>query len=199
MDAYQVVREFEQTVAHWAGAKYGVAVSSCCNAIFLCLKMLEDEWSISIPKRTYPGVAMAIKNAGHNLYFNKFVWEGTYELNPVGIVDSALRFKKRMYRKTTLHCLSFHYRKHLPIGRGGMVLTDDKFISNWLKMARYNGRREIPLYKDNATILGYSMYMTPEQAARGLVLFNNIKDKNLPDLKMEDQHYPDLSQWRCFK
>jgi dTDP-4-amino-4,6-dideoxygalactose transaminase len=104
-----------------------------------------------------------------------------------------------MYTSGTFYCLSFHYKKHLPIGRGGMILTNDKKAVEWLKMARFDGRREIPLSEDNATIRGWNMYLTPEQAARGLVLFDLIKDKKLPDLKVEDQRYPDLSKWRVFQ
>lgn len=200
---YEIVREFEKTIAHWASAKYGVAVSSCCNAIFLCLKFLNFQPTAlspyaSIPKRTYPGVAMAIKNADYGLGFEDIAWEGTYLIKGTIIIDSALRLKKDMYTYG-YHCLSFHYKKHLPIGRGGMILTDSKKAADWLKMARFDGRREMPLSKDNATICGWNMYMTPEQAARGLALFDTIKNKNLPDLKVEEQNYPDLSKWEVFR
>jgi hypothetical protein len=39
------------------------------------------------------------------------------------------------------------------------------------------------------------MYMTPEQAARGLLLMNNVKDYN-PHKKPE---YPDLSKYEIYK
>ena len=201
--AYQVVRDFEEAIAEWTGAKYGVAVSSCCNAIFLCLKQWyyedEEDEAIHIPKYTYPGVAMSIVNAGYPINFLDREWEGMYSLMNTLIIDSALRFKKDMYIPDSLMCLSFHHQKHLPIGRGGMILTDDKDAYDWLKMARFDGRQEKPLSEDNATICGWNMYMTPEQAARGLVLFDSIKDKDLPDLKVEDQNYPDLSTWEVFK
>jgi hypothetical protein len=35
-----------------------------------------------------------------------------------------------------------------------------------------------------------------EQAARGIQLFSLIKDKDLPDMKVEEQGYPDLSQFQ---
>lgn len=205
-NAYQVVRDFEQEVASWAGAKYGIAVESCCMAIFLCLKYLKPR-VVSIPRHTYPGVAMAIVNAGCELEFwdgNILSWEeGQYTLLGTTIVDSALRFKKGMYFSDSTQywyqCLSFHYKKHLPIGRGGMILTNNKEAVEWLKMARFDGRKEIPLLEDNATIIGWNAYMTPEQAARGLALFESIKDKDIPDLKVADQNYPDLSTWRCFR
>lgn len=200
--AYEVVRTFEEEVAHWAGAKYGVAVESCCAAIFLCLKYLKPD-RVSIPQYTYPGVAMAIINAGSKLFFwGKSSWtEGQYVLGGTPIIDAALSFKKGMYNlcmHPSYQCLSFHYKKLLPIGRGGMILTDDKDAVTWLKMARFDGRQEIPLSQDNASIIGWNMYMTPEQAARGVALFETVKNKQLPDLKVADQGYPDLSTWRCF-
>ncbi len=196
--AYNVVRDFEEEIVSWAGAKYGVAVESCCSAIFLSLKYINITGTIHIPKYTYPGVPMSILNSGSNVKFINNKWRGIYWLENWGIVDSALRFKKNMYIPSSLYCLSFHYKKHLPIGRGGMILTDDKKAVEWLKMARFDGRKEISLSEDNASIIGWNMYMTPEQAARGLTLFENIKNKDLPDLKVEDQNYPDLSKWRCF-
>jgi hypothetical protein len=141
---------------------------------------------------------MAIINSNNTLSFSDN-WEGIYELKPTKIIDSALRFRKDMYIPGTLYCLSFHYKKQLPIGRVGMILTDSKEAMEWLKMARFDGRKEIPLSKDNATICGWNMYLQPEQSARGLALFQAIKNKNLPDLKVKDQGYPDLSKWRVFR
>lgn len=197
--AYQVVRDFEKEVASWSGAKYGVAVESCCAALFLCLKYFQSPNLITIPKRTYIGVAMAVVNSGNILEFSNEKWKGSYQLKPLPIVDSALCFKKDMYYGGTFRCLSFHAKKHLPIGRGGMILTDDKEAVKWFKMARFDGRKEKPLNKDNISILGWNMYMTPEQAARGLMLFDNVKNKELPDLKVKDQNYPDLSKFKVFK
>lgn len=201
-NAYSVVRTFENQIARWAGAKYGVAVSSCCNAIFLCLlyskkTLLAEEATLFYPKRTYPGAVMSAINAGYEVMLMDIKWKGCYQIHHSKVIDSALRFRKGMYKKNTFHCLSFHYKKHLPIGRGGMILTDDEKAAEWLKMARFDGRQEKPLMKDNATISGWNMYMTPEQAARGLLLFDYAKQKpKLPDLT--DQ-YPDLSKWEVFK
>ena len=92
-------------------------------------------------------------------------------------------------------CLSFHIKKHLKIGKGGMILTDDIIAAEWFKKARYEGRSE-KFYKDDSIDeMGWNMYMTPEQAARGLALFDTVKNKDIPDLKMEEQGYPDLSTW----
>jgi len=206
--SYVIVNEFEKTIAEYAGSKYAVAVSSCCNAIFLCLKYLQSKnfffdcnsyYGTSIPKHTYPGVACSIINAGLSVQFDNRKWDGIYELNKTGIYDSALRFKKGMYIKNSFYCLSFHAKKHIPIGRGGMILTDNKEAYEWFKKARFDGRGEMPLKDDPLEIVGWNVYMTPEQAARGLTLFSFIKDKDLPDLNVAEQNYPDLSKVRAYQ
>jgi len=192
--AYDVVRKFEQTIADYCGARYGVAVSSCTNAIFLCLKYGWDTQTIELPKHTYVGVAMSILNAGYKIKWGEDEWFGSYFLRPTPICDSALRFERNMHIPDRFTCLSFHNRKHIPIGRGGMILTDSWGVVDWLKQARYDGRLEKPSSdQPRFVVQGYNMYMTPEQASRGLVLFNNIRDKRLPDIDDYDT-YPDLSE-----
>lgn len=117
-----------------------------------------------------------------------------YRLLPYPIVDGACRFRRGMYVAETLHCLSFQYRKHLKIGRGGMILTNDKAAVDWFKLARFSGRQEIPLMEDHPTMIGWSCYMEPERAARGLTLLATMPDDN-PDLKFE---YPDLSKFPIY-
>ena len=104
-----------------------------------------------------------------------------------------------MYLRESLMCLSFHAKKHLSIGRGGMILTDNKKAYEWFKKARFDGRSEVPLYKDKIKFVGWNMYMTPEQAARGLMLFDLIKDKSLLDIDWKTQGYPDLSKIKAYQ
>jgi len=193
---YRVVQDFEDRVAAFAGSKHAIAVESGTAAIFLsCVyRKVTDVW---IPKHTYPSVPCSIIHAGGRVHWTDQTWSGTYELAPYRIVDGALRFCRGMYRGG-LHCLSFHIKKLLPIGRGGMILTDDADADKWLRLARFDGRQPIPLSQDNFTMLGYNMYMTPEQAAKGLQLFELTKNKIMPDLKTEEQGYPDLSQYGVY-
>lgn len=201
--AYDVVRQFERTIAKYAGARYGVAVDSCTHAIFLsCKYLFRTRWSpeVTIPKRTYVGVANSIVHAGGVLRFVNKKWSGAYQLKPFPIYDSALRFRKGMYVKNSFYCLSFQYtKKHIPIGRGGMILTNDSKAVAWFKQMRFDGRHEKPLdNQGDVTLCGWNMYMTPEQAARGLLLFDTIKDLKMPDLK-RGKPYPDLSKLTVFK
>jgi RimJ/RimL family protein N-acetyltransferase len=190
---YRVVRELEERIASWAGARFGVAVESCSAAIYLsCL--YRKVGYVTIPRFTYPSVPCAILTAGGSVGFRDESWSGAYSLDPVGIVDSALRFRRGMYQRGALYCLSFHIKKHLPIGRGGMILTDDEDAYRWLKKARFDGRDEVPLAYDDLTMTGWNGYLQPEQAARGLQLFELIKDTDPLDLDREAQGYPDLSK-----
>lgn len=193
---YEVVRKFEKTIAEFAGAKYGVAVESGSAGLFLsCLYSQVQE--VTIPKRTYPSVPCSIINAGGWCVFSDEAWQGVYELKPYRIIDGALRFMAGMY-EGGLHVVSFHAGKHLPIGRGGMILTDDYEAVEWLKRARFDGRAEKPLNEDDFTMLGWNMYMTPEQAARGLQLFGLLKNRTPEDLPACKQNYPDLSRYPIY-
>jgi dTDP-4-amino-4,6-dideoxygalactose transaminase len=94
-------------------------------------------------------------------------------------------------------CLSFHIKKHLKIGKGGMILTDNPYAAEWFRVVRYEGRHEKMYIEDDITELGWNMYMTPEQAARGLALMQNIPLDN-PDLD-EGNGYRDLTEFTVFK
>lgn len=149
---------------------------------------------MTIPARTYPSVPCSILLAGGRVKFSQATWAGSYRLEPYSIWDSALRFKRGMYQGEGLVCLSFHIRKHLPIGRGGAILTDNADEAAWLRLARFDGREECDLSRQrDFKVIGLNAYMTPEQAARGLMLLSLVKDRDLEDLKVEDQYYPDLS------
>ena len=175
---YSIVSDFEESVASFAGYKHAVAVESCTAALFLCLQYRKGSFDgdVVIPKYTYPGVAASIVNSGYKITFADFEWQhiGWYRLCPLDIIDSAKYIAKDMHGAMAGNsaCLSFHAKKVLPVGRGGMVLTDSKEEYEWLKLARFDGRHECPLEKDTIEMPGWNMYMTPEQAARGLLLFN---------------------------
>jgi dTDP-4-amino-4,6-dideoxygalactose transaminase len=199
MATYDMIIEFENEIAKHTGSKYAVSTDSATNAIFLSL-LYQKRYgyhTITIPSRTFLSVPMAIKNAGLKVRFEDIEWEGTYQLKPTPIIDSALRYKKDMYIPGSIMILSFQYRKHIPIGRGGMVLTDDIEMVKWLKMARFNGKHEgISRWEDKFEILGWDMYMTPEQAARGLLILNAMRpvDGDIGGSK----DYPDLSHQEVF-
>ena len=198
MDAYKVVRDFEGAMTEFTGAPFAVSVESCSAAIFLsCLWCkVKDIPEVMIPKFTYPSVPASIINAGGRVIFDDLDWqdEGQYLLANTIIIDSAKHLSRHMYDRETLTCLSFHYQKVLPIGRGGMILTDSRKAYEWFRVARFDGRHEQPLPGDELVMLGWNMYMTPEQAARGLERLQGLPDINI------DKHdeYQDLSRYKFY-
>jgi len=200
---YVSVILFEEAIADYCGSKYAVAVESCTSALFLSMvyQKQANNWRfpapVEIPSRTYPGVACSIIHAGYFIKFKDIAWQGEYQLGSTEVWDAALRFRKGMYHGG-FQCISFHIKKLLPIGRGGAILTDDIEAVKWFRKARFDGRNPVPLQEDDFTMLGWNCYMTPDQAARGLQLFQAKGDKEFEDLKVEEQGYPDLSKFSIY-
>ena len=195
---YKIVKMFEEEVAHYTGAPYAVSVNSCTNAIFLACKYEKVEGKeVIIPKRTYLSPPQSIMQAGGTLVFEDTSWKGIYQLKPFPIYDAAKRLTSNMYIPGSHMCLSFHIKKHLKIGKGGMILTDSEEAVEFFRKARYEGRSEVRYHEDMIDEEGWNMYMTPEQAARGLTLMQNYPE-DMPDLP-EDPPYRDLTEFEIFK
>jgi len=192
---YKIVQMFEETVAEYTGSPYAVAVTSCTDALFLCCKAVQAI-EVSIPAKTYLSVPMSIIHSGAMVKFTDEEWEGIYQLKPYPVYDAAKRFTSGMYIPGTHMCLSFHIKKHLKIGKGGMILTDNKEVADWLRVARYEGRNAVPYKEDDIKVLGWNMYMTPQQASHGLALMQNYPE-NVPDL-IEEGGYRDLREFTVF-
>jgi len=188
---------FEEEVAEYTGSPYAVSVDSCTNALFLCLKYLNAE-EVIVPRKTYLSVPQSVLHAGAKLKFSNENWQGIYQLKPYPIWDSAKRFTSGMYMPDSYMCLSFHIKKHIKIGKGGMILTDNKEAVEWFKKARYEGRSEKFYKEDDIDMLGWNMYMTPQEAAHGLALMQNIPKHN-PDLDEHGNGYRDLKEFTVFK
>lgn len=174
VNPYTIVRTFETSLADYAGSKYAVAVDSCTWALFLCFRYL-NVGEVCVPKHTFTSVPQQVIHAGGSVRFVDLDWTGLYQLKPYPIIDGACRFSSEMYNGG-FHCLSFQYRKHLAIGKGGAILTDDLDAAQWFKLARNMGRPEEP----NALpkFIGWHCYMEPDRAARGLHLLSMMPAVN---------------------
>ena len=91
--------------------------------------------------RTYLSVPQSIIQAGGKVKFDDLKWKGIYQLKPYPIYDAAKRLTSNMYKEGTLMCLSFGIKKPLKLGKGGMILTDNKHAYRFLKKMRWSGRR----------------------------------------------------------
>jgi dTDP-4-amino-4,6-dideoxygalactose transaminase len=199
-DPRDIVLMFEDKLAQFAGSKYAVVLDCCSHAIFLSLKYLGIQAELTIPRHTYVSVPMQIIHSGSTPAFVDDQWEGLYELGDSGVVDGAGRFKNGMYvGEGKLHTLSFQIKKRLPIGRGGAILTDSEDAYRWLKLATYDGRDLNTPYDSPGHVsqLGWHFYMTPEDAARGIWLMDQL-GTDLSDT-MSWKNYPDLSKMEVFQ
>jgi dTDP-4-amino-4,6-dideoxygalactose transaminase len=201
---YKIVKMFEEEVAEYTGAPYAVSVDNCTNALFLCLMYFKHKGEgvhnneIIIPARTYLSVPQSVIHAGFEPVFDRrAVWSGIYDLKPLPVYDAAKRLTSGMYLWNSFMCLSFHIKKHISIGKGGMILTDDEEAVEWFKTARYEGRSERLYHEDDIKMLGWNMYMTPQQAAHGLALMQNYPE-DVPDMG-ENNGYRDLTEFTVFK
>ncbi len=205
VSSWKVVEQFEQRMAEYCGADDAIAVDTCTWAIFLSLmarnhKNVDDR--IYVPAKTYLGVATSVVHAGYKVYLYDAEWRGWYKMGPE-IIDSACRLRRGMYRNEYLPryskypplvCLSFQSRKHLKIGRGGMILASEHCRNQveWLRKARFLGRGE---HNGKPDFVGWHAYMEPERAARGLQLMDSLPDDN-PDLVFD---YPDLREYEVLR
>lgn len=192
-----IVEWFEEEIAYYTGAPYAVSCDNCTNAIKMVCKMLEVK-TVTIPLRTYLSVPQSIMQAGGKVEFEDKEWNGIYQLKPYPIWDSAKRLTSNMYIPGSYMCLSFGIKKNLKIGKGGMILTDNKKSVEILKKMRWSGRTEkISYYNDDLPIEGWNHYITPEQAARGLMLLS-VYPKNMPD-QIEEPNYRKLNEFELYK
>tara|TARA_B100000029_G_scaffold70481_2_gene62613 strand:- start:2106 stop:2825 length:720 start_codon:yes stop_codon:yes gene_type:complete len=206
-DPIDIIDIFEKKVAKFAGSKYGVAVNSSSSGIFLCLKYYQAMYgnqkdfptTITVPSRTYISVPMTVINAGFKVKFEDIKWKGIYDLEPFNLIDGATRWTKDMYvGDGALQVVSFQVKKRVPIGAGGMILTDDKKEYEWLKLASHDGRNMNVHYgDDDFAIIGWHMNMIPEDAARGILLMDLVPEVNEDVYSWEN--YYDISKRKVFK
>lgn len=205
MNAYAVVEMFERRVAEFAGAPHAVATDSCTSALLLCCDYVGIRGrTVTLPARTYCSVPMAVIHAGGAARFEDREWHGMYQLQPFGIWDAAKRFRRGMFGEVPHDpsewrycCLSLHIKKSLSVGRGGVILTDNREAADYFRKARRDGRSDTN-GAAWAEVVGRNCYMQPTDAARGLMLLDVMPPDGFPD-QDEPGGYPDLRTMPAFR
>jgi dTDP-4-amino-4,6-dideoxygalactose transaminase len=188
--------EFENLIRDYYGSRYAIAVDCCTHALELCLRYTKPIFSTS-PKHTYLSVPMTFMKLNIPFTWNHDDWQDYYYLGNTNIVDAAVYWKQDGYIPGTFMCLSFQFKKHLNLGRGGMILLDDKKAYDVLSKTRYDGRDiTIPWAEQDIELLGYHYYMTPETAAKGITEFDRVKD--IPPKRWSNENYIDISKMKVF-
>ena len=203
--SFEVVSKFEKEIAKFYGSPYAIATDSCTHGIEICIKYLRAN-KIIVPRRTYLSVPMLAHKMQIDLEWKDEKWENYYEIEyeknmlPVEkkLYDAAVLWEENSYLKGTFMCLSFQFQKHLSLGRGGMILTDDLDAKIKLKKMSYDGRLpDIPWRNQNVDTIGYHYYMTPETAQLGLEKLEKAKITTPKKWAIKD--WPDLTKMDVFK
>jgi len=202
-DPWDWVTHFENEVAEYTGYRYGIACDSNSNAIRLCLHYLNIiDTEIEIPANTYVSVPNQIILSGNKPKFKDIKWKGLYPLGDTGIIDAATAFYESMGRgyEDKFMILSFHLKKILNIGQGGMILTNRPDFNKWARPMIYDGRHKNRVYKeDEFECVGWHMYMSPESAYKGLEIFNSDRIKNYNEPCGSSELYGDLRKQNIYK
>jgi hypothetical protein len=150
-----------------------------------------------VPKRTYLSIPFLANKLNIELEWKDENWVNYYYVTE-NVIDAAVLWEKSSYISNTFMCISFQYQKHLSLGRGGVILTDNEESANILKRMSYDGRiPNIPWREQDIECYGYHYYMTPETAKLGLEkLPKAIQDKPRQWV-VED--WPDLTKMKIFK
>jgi dTDP-4-amino-4,6-dideoxygalactose transaminase len=194
---FGTVEKFENEIAGFFGASLAIATDSCTHALELCLIHNEIK-TLSIPKRTYISVPFLATKLNIELEWRDEIWKDYYKLDGTNIYDAAVFWKRGGYVPGSMMCLSFQFRKHLSLGRGGMILLDHSATHKKLKKMSYDGRiPNIPWREQNIDTFGLHYYMTPETAQAGLDKFSLVRD--IPPRRWTINDWPDLTKMEIFK
>ena len=136
--SFQALSDFENKVAEFFGATYAVATDCCTHAIEMCLQ-LKFYVHLDIPAKTYISLPFMLEKIRMPYRLVDKHWRDYYYVAD-DIIDAALHWEKNGYIPKTKMCLSFHFKKHINIGRGGMILLDNKEERDRLVRMRHDGR-----------------------------------------------------------
>ncbi|MDA7656754.1 DegT/DnrJ/EryC1/StrS family aminotransferase [bacterium] len=193
---FNTVSDFEQKLAKFFNSPYAVAVDCCTHGVELCL-LYNKAKKIDVPYHTYLSIPFLSTKLGIELKWKDENWTDYYYITH-NVIDAAVLWKKDSYIPGTFMNISFQFQKHLSLGRGGVILTDNENAAKNLKKMTYDGRLpNIPWREQNINSLGYHYYMTPETAQIGL---NKLPEaiKRTPK-KWVITDWPDLTQMDIFK
>ncbi len=193
---FQVITEFENKIAKFFGSPYAIAVDSCTHGVELALRYTKPEGFL-VPKHTYLSIPFLSYKLNIPFRWKDENWVDYYYLTDQ-VIDAAVLWKPNSYIPGTFMGVSFQYQKHLSLGRGGVILTDNKEAALQLKKMSYDGRLpNIPWREQNINTIGYHYYMTPETAQLGLEKLP--KAIETPPRQWMVNDWPDLTQMDIFK
>lgn len=191
-----IVREFEERLAEYVGAKYAVSLHSATAGILLTFRG-EGGTEVIIPSILPPVVADAICNNDCYMNFEDRVdWVGgsylLHEWTGCKFIDSAHRLEKDQFKNECadgdLMLFSFFPTKVLSSQDGGMIVSNNQDLIEFIRVRANNGMKPMPSplggdadraasWEKKHVGLGYKMYMNSTQAYIAMKNFDNLETK----------------------
>jgi len=194
--SFESIRIFEEHIAEFFGSPYAVATDCCTHAVELSLRYTNAA-EITVPKHTYISIPLLSKKMDLQLSWKDEEWLDYYYLTE-NVIDAAVLWKPNSYIPGAFMCVSFQFKKHLSLGRGGVILMDDSEAALELKKMSYDGRTpDTPWATQNISSMGYHYYMTPETADMGLKKLPAAIET--PPKQWTTADWPDLTNMEIFK
>jgi dTDP-4-amino-4,6-dideoxygalactose transaminase len=200
-----ICEEFESMFAEACGAKYALAVNSCTAALHLaCLSLDIKQDHIYTTPMTYAATWQAIEIAGYkpifrefmpNPYHNHMLASSAVIIHYAGqlyhldgfeylIEDCAHRFPARL--NGDIACYSFYANKLITTGEGGMFVTNDKEVRDFVYSMRYHGRDKYSGDYNLKYPVGYKYNMSDINAAIGIEQLKKMPLKREKHLEIAD-------------
>jgi len=194
--SFDVIKQFEDKIAEFFNSPYAISVDSCTHGVELCLRYTNAK-QISVPYHTYLSIPFLADKLQIPRVWRYEQWADYYYLTD-RVIDAAVHWQHNGYIPGTFMSISFQYRKHLNLCRGGMILTDDEHAALVLKKMSYDGRTPDRSWREqNIDMVGYHYYMTPETAQLGL---DKLPEAiATPPNRLTYQDYLDLTDNEIFR
>jgi len=221
------VEEFENNIAEYSGAKYGIAINSCTSGQFLMSQIigLQPGDEVIVPAFTWISTANSAEFYGAKAVFcdidihtfnidvtqiEEKITSKTKAIFPVSLFGlpanmpeiMAIAQKHNLKVVEDIACglggfidkqhvgtfdmggiLSFHPRKSITTGEGGMIITNDENVAVQARSIRDHGalRTDYERHHDKGSFLlteyaqmGFNMRMTDIQGALGVAQSEKI-------------------------
>ena len=197
------ILQLEERVSNYFGSPYAVAVDCCTHGVELALRLIDEndqgvKYQVTCPNWTYLSIPMTFEKLGYDWHFTSEKWEEFYRIGNTNIFDAATMWRQNSYIPSTIMCVSFQLKKHLSVGKGGMILLDNAEDAEILRQIRYDGRPELEAAWADQEIkrFGYHYHMTYETAQLGLDKLDDAIAR-VPKL-WSYKDYPNLSTYEIF-
>lgn len=206
----QLVTEFENAFAQYMGVKYAIGINSCTSAIYLVLKWCHGHYktcsSANIPAMVPPVVANSlyhsdtdiclvddIKWIGSHYYLKKdsvfAVIDSAHEVDKNKIEEFNSAVKQRIAPENRW-CAMYSFYPTKPVGGidGGMVITNNEALNNWLRIAIMNGTSQGDSWERQVDFPGWKYYMSTGQAYAAYQQFGRLGQKKKTLKKIRDYY-----------